>query len=144
MRLLRSHFVWFLLISLFVFFVCPLFAFASQGGTLDFSNPNTFDRLYSAITSHNWQFVAAFVVIGLNSLLIWIDEYTGTNTWLDKGKWKWAFGILLSVLGALGTRLLAKESMAAIDWLAAIGQGAFVGAAAAGIFKGAKEFREDK
>ena len=136
--------VWFLIFGLCVFFVFPVLAFAqaAPAGPVDL---NLFDKLYKGITTGNWQYAASAAVILLNSFLIWIDEKTGDNTWLDKGFYKLAFGVLLSALGGLVTRLAAETPMVGIlDWIGPLAHGAFIGFAAAGIFKTGKEAKELK
>jgi hypothetical protein len=136
--------VLFLLFGLLVFFVFPVLAFAqaTPAGPIDL---NLFDRLYKGVTTGNWQYAASAAVILLNSFLIWIDDYTGDNTWLDKGFYKWSFGIFLSALGGLVTRLAAETPMVGVlDWIGPLAHGAFIGFAAAGMYKGAKEAKELK
>lgn len=135
--------VLFLLVGLFVFCFLPMIAFAADP-LPSVSDPNFFARVYEAFTKENWQFVAAGIVIALNSLLIWIDDVTGKDTWLDKGFWKWAMAILLSVLGAIATRLLSSEPWSAASILQAAGQGLFVGLSATGLFTGAQKAKELK
>lgn len=133
------------LLCCLVILVVPMLSAAwAQTPTPKVSDPNFFALLFDAITKGNWQFVAALVVIALNAFLIWIDDVTGKDTWLDKGFWKWGMAILLSMLGALGTHLLANTPTSWLSVLNALAQGAFVGVGAAGIYTGAQKAKELK
>jgi len=107
------------------------------------SDPDMFARVFEAIAAHNWRYVAMIAVVICTGLVrsILAERVPA----LKKGKWAWTVAVAGSALAALATHLASSAPVGgAMGILSVLAYGAFVGLAAAGVFKGAKEFANNK
>ncbi len=125
-----------------LFFLLPALAWADPVAVPSPTDPDFFARVFAEIAAHNWRYVAALaVILGTWALRTQSDRLP----FLQKGKWVWAVAVVGSALAALGTHLLSNSPVGGVvGILSVIASGAFTGFAAAGIFKGVTEFKNDK
>lgn len=96
-------------------------------------------EIFTAVQAGNWKYVAALAIIAaVFAVRKWGSKLVPA---LAKGKWAWATTVLIGALGALGNALAAGAPLGGfVGVLSILGSGAFVGAGAAGLFKGASEW----
>jgi hypothetical protein len=104
------------------------------------SNPQDFfGRAFAAFNDKNWRYLAALCVIGAVFIvrrLLWNKIVA-----LQNGKWAWTLAVAGASLTALTAHLASEQPVGGIVGIgSALLSGAFVGAAGAGVVKGAFEW----
>lgn len=100
-------------------------------------------EIFESVQNHNWKYLAALGVIAVVfAMRKWGVKLVPA---LAKGRWAWTLAILVGALGALGNALAAGTPLGgAIGVLSILGSGAFVGASAAGLWKGVSEWSKSE
>lgn len=108
---------------------------------------NYLKDIFDAVAHSNWRFVAAAVLIGLVGLLKKLGQskigakIPKLSAFINTGKGAWLLAVVVGAGAAIGNALAAGKSLGGFSGvLATLGYGAFMGLAAAGLYKGSTEW----
>jgi hypothetical protein len=91
-----------------------------------------------AINRGNWKYLAALIIIG--AVFLSKKYLVKVLPFLNHGKGAWTFTVVLSALAGLTTALIAGKVNTVLEGVSAFLAGAFLGAGATGLNKGAREW----